>query len=146
MKKANLFLLLIVTILIFSSCAKDGMDGLDGVNGKDGTNGRDGAANATTTLFTIAPSQWVQHGNWYGVDLVVPSIKDSINDIVITNVSKVNTPYAYQWFGLPMSSIIVTGDIMNYVYGKGHETIGYNYYSAPTTDIIVKIQVITQSN
>lgn len=146
MKTAKLFSLFIVTIILVSSCAKDGMDGMDGANGKDGTNGRDGAANATTTLFTITPDQWVQHGNWYGVDLIVPSIKDSINDIVITNASKVNTAYAYQWFGLPMSNIILTGDMMDYVYGKGHETIGYNYYSAPTSDIIIKIQVITPSN
>jgi len=109
-------------------------------------NGNDGVANISTTLFTITPSQWVQHGNWFGVNLIVPSIKDSINDVVITNASKVTTSYAKQWFGLPMSNIIVTGDMMDYVYGKGQETIGYNYYSAPTTDIIIRIQVISPSN
>lgn len=34
----------------------------------------------------------------------------------------------------------------DYVYGKGQATIGYNYYSAPTTNIIIKIQVISQRN
>jgi len=131
METTKFFSVLFVMLLAISSCAKVDEEKIE---------------NVSTTLFTIKPNQWVQHGNWYGVDLVVPSIKDSINDIVITHVSKVNTPYAYQWFGLPMSSVIVTGDIMNYVYGKGHETIGYNYYSAPTTDIIIKVQVITPSN
>jgi hypothetical protein len=102
--------------------------------------------NTSTARFTITPDQWVQHINWFGVNLIVPNIKDSINDVVIMSAAKVTTIYANQWYGLPISNIITTGDQLNYVYGKGHAMIGYNYYSAPTSDIIIKIQVISSSN
>jgi hypothetical protein len=134
MKAIKLLSLLFVTVLLILSCAKNGLDGKDGV------------VNTSTTLFTITPDQWVQHINWFGVNLIVPSIKDSINDVVIMSAAKVTTIYANQWFGIPMSNIIVTGDQLDYVYGKGHAMIGYNYDSSPTSNIIIKIQVISPSN
>jgi len=120
--------------MLISSCTKHGLDGKDGV------------ANSTTSLFTITPDQWAQHNNWFGVNLIVPTIKDSINDVVIMSAAKINTIYANQWFGMPMPNIITTGDQLNYVYGKGHAMISYNYYSAPTSNIIIKIQVISPNN
>ena len=134
MKAIKLFSLLFVTVMLVLSCTKHGLDGKDGV------------ANSTTTLFTITPDQWVQHINWFGVNLIVPSIKDSINDVVLMSAAKVTTIYANQWYGIPMSNLIITGDQLNYVYGNGHAMIGYNYYSAPTSNIIIKIQVISPSN
>lgn len=129
--------MLIILVLLITSCSTDSLDGIDG---------KDGIVNISTTLFTVTPGQWVQHSNWFGVNLIVPGIKDSINDIVIVTASKVNTSYAGQWFGLPLTGIIVTGDLLDYVYGKGQATIGYNYYAAPTSNIIIKIQVISSGN
>lgn len=128
MKTFKLSALLFVTVMFILSCTKDNL------------------VDTSTTQFTIKPSEWVQHSNWWGVNLIVPSIKDSINDIVIMSAAKVTTIYANQWFGLPLSNIIISGDQLDYVYGKGQATIGYNYYSAPTTNITIKIQVISQGN
>lgn len=142
MKAIELFLLLFLSVILISSCT----EGTVGIDGKDGADGKDGIVNTSTTLFTITPTQWVQHSNWWGVNLIVPSIKDSINDVVIMSAAKVTTIYANQWFGLPLSGIIISGDQLDYVYGKGQATIGYNYHSAPANDIIIKIQVISHVN
>ena len=134
MKTIRLSSLLFLAVILIAACTKDSL------------NDKEDQVTISTTLCTIKPTEWVQHSNWWGANLIVPSIKDSINDVVIMSAAKVNTIYANQWFGLPLSNIIITGDQLDYVYGKGQVTIGYNYYSAPTSNIIIKIQVISKGN
>jgi hypothetical protein len=137
MKKiANI--LIIGTMTLLFSCAKDGETGPAGPAGANGTNGTNGTVDITTTEFTVTSSSWTMvSNNLYSATITDPAITDQDKDLVMIYGKE-----AIDWYAIPTINFDVVGDALTYSYLNTTINLFYQYTSAPTFTSTFKVVVI----
>lgn len=135
-------LLLIASLALIVSCAKQGPIGPTGEQGPAGTNGANGI-NGTVNMKTLIDSTYswttITPGISYGVTLSNSNITNADSD----NVSVAESPYATgPWLELPATHILNDTDQMEYTYKNGQVSIIYYYKAAPITVLYFKMTVL----
>jgi len=134
----------LAVLAITTSCSKDGATGPQGpagTNGTTGTNGTNGNANVTTTTFTITPSQWTTgNGGWYNASFTAPTITDGDKDAVMIYLWTSAGTSTTQWYALPVSDLIATGDKLQ--FGETTNSLTLQYYGAAPANTWTFKQVV----
>ncbi|MFI5218370.1 MAG: collagen-like protein [Bacteroidia bacterium] len=121
MKKLLKIFMMLASISLLISCAKDGETGPQGpagVNGTNGTNGQDGNANVHTQTFTV--SNWYYIAPSYGVDIADFDITQDIVDNGLVMVYTSNGSGGWQalpYTAYPSSSYSSTYVFVHYLNG-----------------------------
>lgn len=132
MNKINLLfaMLLIVIATTLPSCEK----------GATGPAGANGTVNISSNIYTVTPGSWsyVPPGG-YVTSVADPAITNANTDGIEVFISYNST----SWSGLPISTVVNSGDEMSYTYMNGQMIFEYGYTSAPTDTLYFKIVVIS---
>lgn len=147
MKKIKNLLIVLISIVLFNACGKDGAAGPAGATGasgptgsagSQGATGPSGTANISTANYTVLMSEWVDGGNGsYSSVRSDAAITDASNDGVMA--------YFYdgsEYWGLPINNYWVTPDNLYFHYSNGSITFGYDAAAVPTTDAHFKVVTI----
>lgn len=121
-----------------AGCTKTGPQGL---TGPEGPTGASGVANISSSIFSVVPGAWNTTTDGYGVNITDNDLSDASTDGVEVFFSVDQTT----WYGLPESSLIHSGDNMEYAYAAGQVTILYAYSTYPSVTTYYKIVVIPPS-
>jgi hypothetical protein len=148
--------LIITATLFLLSCDKQGPAGPTGPAGVAGTKGATGAAgpagpqgtsgnnNIKTLIDSISASTWKTGMGGYYASFTDFNITVADSENVSVSVATTNTSNA-SWFTLTYANFLSTGDEMQFSYSEYQVTLVYNYASAPTQKIYVKVTVIPSS-
>jgi hypothetical protein len=136
MKSLKTTCLLFASVLIFSTCSKQGPAGTNGTNGTNGVNGTN--ANTKALFFTAQPAQFLAGGNAYTY---------TYDDNAITDYALDGVFVAIQYMGSNYPLPCITPDINNSgewecSYTDGQIQIIYVSSSPPTVPEEFSVVVI----
>lgn len=122
--------LLLFTLIIFSSCTKEGKQGEPGVNGKDGN------ANVSSYTFDVYAGDWSSNSAW----LYNTNITQSIVNSGAVQLYMESSPYSGIWAALPLS---ISGTEIIYAYQLNF--IEVLAFPQPTSHERFKVVIIESS-
>jgi hypothetical protein len=124
-----------IAAITFNGCKK-------GDTGPAGTAGTNGVANISNSVVTVYPADWQNIGTGYwGVGINNSNIVSATNDAVF-GYMQLPTSSVTAFIALPTSNMLAGGDQVLYSYSAGKFQLYYQYATAPTTSIQIKMVVI----